>query len=52
MWNDGQMEGEQTFVLRSPALRSTVIDTIFLVCVFMGWFQRSSFLLQVYTFIN
>lgn len=47
MWNDGQIEGEQTFVLRSLALRSIVIDTVLLVCAFMESFQRNGIFLQV-----
>lgn len=46
MWNDGQVEGEQAFVLQSPALRSVVIETVCLVPAFMEWFQRNGILLQ------
>jgi len=47
MWNDGQVEGEQAFVLLSPAWRSKVIETGCLVCAFMAWFQRNAISLQV-----
>lgn len=47
MWNDGQIEGEQAFVLHSPALRSIVIEAVILTCAFMEWFQRNGILLQV-----
>lgn len=47
MWNDGEIEGEQAVVLQSPALRSIMIEKVFLVCAFMEWFQRNGILLQV-----